>query len=118
MKSVREKGQFGIFALVLAIMMFIPTCRTAAANNDGQIVFAGNQSGSYQLYTMRPDGSNVRQITNMPPTEVEIWTPDISPDGRHIVFCYGQGKLADNPPVDIYTIDVDGSNLKRITQEN
>jgi Tol biopolymer transport system component len=105
--------------LVCALTVSIKTSSSRPADPDtgSQIVFAGNQSGTFQLYTMHPDGSHIVQITHMASTEFETWTPDISPDGRRIVFCYAEGKLEDNAPAEIYTINVDGSDLKQITMK-
>jgi tricorn protease-like protein len=41
-----------------------------------------DQSGGYgDVYVMRPDGSDVRRLT-----DVKAYTPAWSPDGQHIVF--------------------------------
>ena len=49
---------------------------------NGKIVFVGNQSGTWQLYTVNGDGSGLKQITHMPSTGFELWLPAFSPDGR------------------------------------
>jgi Tol biopolymer transport system component len=40
------------------------------------------QPGIDDVYVMRPDGSDVRRLTNK-----RAYTPAWSPDGAHIVFC-------------------------------
>jgi len=82
-----------------------------AYSSDGShIVFASNCDGSMNLYTMRADGSEVKQVT---------YTVDryngggfFSPDGRHIIF---RADYAQPDYLQIYMIDVDGSNLRQLT---
>src|SRR5438067_6569727 len=67
-------------------------------------VYAG-----YDIYTARPDGSNLKQLTNTPGYDAEA---TISTDGKKIVFT----SLRDGD-LDIYTMDADGKNVKRLTNE-
>jgi TolB protein len=63
------------------------------------------------IYTLNPDGSDLRQIT---PLRLNAGNPDWSPDGKRIVFnssYEGQGR------VDIYTVRPDGSGLRRVRRE-
>lgn len=51
---------------------------------DGQwIYYNGSQTGTMQLYRMRPDGSNIEQLTF---DQYNNWFPHISPDGKWIVY--------------------------------
>jgi TolB protein len=61
----------------------------------------------FDLYTARPDGSDLRRLTNY-----GVYTAEatLSPDGRTIVFT----SLKDGD-LEIYTMSVDGSNLRRLT---
>jgi TolB protein len=85
----------------------------AAAPNNGRIVFVSDRTGSYQIYTMNPDGSEQVQVTNLAPTSVDLLAPSLSPNGQQIVFDYDSG---DGP--DIYVINVDGSDLRQITSDH
>jgi Tol biopolymer transport system component len=54
---------------------------------DGRrILFYSNRSGKYEAWTIRPDGSGLTQVTNLPAHDVfsSVW----SPDGRYIAFSY------------------------------
>ena len=74
------------------------------AKLGGLIVFGADQTSSSQLYTVRPDGSQLRQITHL--TDGDAVSPDWSPDGRRIVFELGTpdtGKIA--------IVNADGTGL-------
>ena len=64
---------------------------------------------SYDIFTARPDGSDLKQLTKTPGYDAEA---TISPDGRKIVFT----SLRDGD-LDIYTMDADGRNVRRLTTE-
>ena len=61
----------------------------------------------YDIYTARPDGSDLRRLTSY-----GVYTAEavVSPDGRRIVFT----SLKDGD-LDIYTMNVDGSDVRRLT---
>jgi Tol biopolymer transport system component len=65
------------------------------------------REGPFDLYTARPDGSDLAQLTHDEVTEHE---PSWSPDGRRIVFAMGAAYFQD-----VYVIDADGSNVRRLT---
>ncbi len=49
---------------------------------DGRLYFASDRSGVYDVYVRDPDG-RVRQVTNV---ETGAFEPQVSPDGRSLVF--------------------------------
>jgi Tol biopolymer transport system component len=53
--------------------------------NSRRIVYASRQNGAFSLYSMRPDGSDRRRITFPEPGLADA-RPDISADGRRMVF--------------------------------
>lgn len=63
----------------------------------------------FDIYTARPDGSGVKQLTSTPGYDAEA---TISRDGKKIVFT----SMRDGD-IDIYTMDADGKNVKRLTSE-
>lgn len=79
---------------------------------DGStILFSSGRNGGFQLFTMDIDGSNVKQITDFD-DPATLREPSYSPDGSRIAFnAYADGSAAR----DIYVIDSDGTNLKRLT---
>ena len=80
---------------------------------NGRIAFVADLSGTFQLYTMNPDGSDRIQITNLPPTGNGLWTQAYSPDGRDIVFSHDMtGNL------ELYIMHADGTGLRQLTQSD
>jgi Tol biopolymer transport system component len=64
---------------------------------------------SFDIYTARPDGSDLKPLAPAPGYDAEA---TIAPNGRKIVFTsLRSGDL------DIYTMDPDGRNLRRLTTE-
>jgi Tol biopolymer transport system component len=61
----------------------------------------------YDIYTAKPDGSDVRPLFASPAYDAEA---TISPDGKTIVFT-----SARDGDLEIYTMNADGSNVKRLT---
>jgi Tol biopolymer transport system component len=80
-----------------------------------RIVFTSNRGGEYfQIYTMRTDGSDVRQIGIIPGNHAMF--PHYSPDGNRIVFM----RASVAAPLcqwnwDVWTMDNNGSNQQRVT---
>src|SRR5437868_6017326 len=64
---------------------------------------------SYDIFTARPDGSDLKRLTTTPGYDAES---TFSVDGRKIVFT----SMRDGD-LDIYTMDADGKNVKRLTNE-
>jgi len=56
----------------------------------GRIVFSSNRSGPWRIWTIRPDGSGMRQLTRARPGEHDV-DPAGSRDGKRIVFTSTRG---------------------------
>lgn len=63
----------------------------------------------FDIYTARPDGSDLRRIGSTPHYDAEA---TISPDGSRIVFTSTR-----DGDLEIYTMNADGSDVRRITSE-
>ena len=100
--------------LVAACVVLLTTSPLHATypGKNGRIAFVSNLSGTYQLYTINPDGSGMTQITNLPPTVNALWFPDFSPDGRQIVFSHDM-----TGALEMYLINSDGTGLTQITHD-
>jgi Tol biopolymer transport system component len=74
---------------------------------DGLIVFTRVEGDNTDIYTIRPDGTDLKRLTNHPAFDGEpLW----SSDGTRIVFESGR-----DHNIDIYTMNPDGSNLQQLT---
>ena len=81
-------------------------------SQDGRLItFCSSRSGSFQIWAMNADGSNVHMVTN----GNRFIFPDYSPDASKIVF---SGTAA---PTDvnqnIYVINADGTGLTQLTTD-
>lgn len=92
-----------------------------------KIVFTSDRSGDLELYTMDLDGSNVVQVTDQLGYDGGAF---FSPDGKRLVFRSSRPKTEEEVTeykellskglvaptnMEIYTCNVDGSDLKQIT---
>lgn len=92
-----------------------------------KIVFTSTRNGDLDLYTMNVDGSNVKQVTFGLGYDGGAF---FSPDGKQLVFRASRPETAEEikeykdylsqglvapTNMEIYTCNVDGSNLKKIT---
>ena len=84
--------------------------------DGGEIAFSrGGDAGGGRgdLYTIRPDGRHLRQLTS---TAADEEYPDWSPDGRRIAF--NSDRAAPEQQWDVYTIRRDGTQPIRLTSES
>jgi Tol biopolymer transport system component len=78
-------------------------------SDEGLIAFTSEQSGNLDIYTMRPDGTDLTNLTNHPAHESNpIW----SPDGKYLAFESNR-----NGFIQIYLMDADGSNVIQFTND-
>ena len=63
------------------------------------------------LQGLSPDGK-VRQLMPQPPLHGSFWRPDVSYDGRQIVFCF---KPHNEKAFHLYEIHADGTGLRQLT---
>jgi TolB protein len=75
-----------------------------------RIAFVSDRDGDGEIYTMRPDGTGVRQLTF---DGLGYEFPDWSPDGRLIAFHSGPSGEFDL--YDVYTIRANGGDKTRLT---
>lgn len=101
--------KLAIICAALSALLFTAPVRATFPGQNGKIVFVSDRSGSWQLYTIDPDGRGMTQITNMPPTDYDLWAPTFSPDGERIAFCYGTGNSAVFALAELYMINADGT---------
>jgi TolB protein len=71
-----------------------------------RVVFSGPARGYRLLLADLPDGKPIE----LTPDHSECFVPQFTPDGKAVVFVRRDG--------DVYRVDVDGKNLKRLTTGN
>jgi len=84
----------------------------AAFSADGkQIAWCSQQSGAFEIWTMKANGTNRHQVTSL---GGRMLFPDFSPTGARIAF---GGSLAGASQADVFTIASDGSGLVQLTDD-
>lgn len=74
---------------------------------DGRIVYSSTTSGNADLWIMRQDGTDQRQLTSNPESDYD---PVVSPDGRYIIYLSNRtGSLH------LWRMNIDGSDQTQIT---
>jgi Tol biopolymer transport system component len=74
---------------------------------DSRIVYASFINNSYSLWTMNADGSDARPLTSE--GFIDRF-PDVTPDGRFVVFESNRGTGSD-----VWRVDADGTHLRQLT---
>jgi Tol biopolymer transport system component len=93
----------------LVALLALPTVASATMpGENGRIVFTAFTDEGGQLFTVRPSGSGLRQITHV---EGDALSADWSPNGRKIVFNLGSETASR-----IAIIRADGSHLRILPQ--
>jgi dipeptidyl aminopeptidase/acylaminoacyl peptidase len=95
------------FVMAAIATLLVSAAAAGGASTDSLIVFpaAPDAGGVTQLYSVRPDGSALRQITK---GSFAALYPAFSPNGNRLAFSrFGVG---------IFTMNADGSGLHRVTK--
>jgi len=87
-----------------------PALGVNAGGNNRRILFASDRDtpGSFEIYSMNPDGSGVSRLTNSPGQD---FSPAWSPDGKRIAFV----SLRSDAFGEIYVMNADGTGVQRVT---
>jgi TolB protein len=91
-----------------------PMTQTTGADRAvaGKIVFTSDRSGHSDIWVMDADGSDQRQLTHHPGgTFGDAVQPDLSPDGRRIVWLRQVASHA----ADLMIMDIDGNHVARLS---
>jgi Tol biopolymer transport system component len=96
---------FGAIAIALLLGTGMTSAQAAFPGANGLIAFESNQSGTFEIYVMSPDGTGLRRLTTGGAAD-----PAWAPDGRQIAFA---SSVTGN--AEIYVMNADGSNVRQIT---
>ena len=96
------------FGLCLSAALATAAYPAAPGDSAGLIVFSSNRSGPWRIWTVRPDGSEPRQLTEGGADEQDV-DPAFRPDGKEILFSSTRGGT-----VGVWRTSRDGSAPVRI----
>jgi Tol biopolymer transport system component len=87
----RAVRTFVVLAFIVAAFIAPSPAHATFRGLNGLIAFQADVGSGYQLYTVRPNGKDLRQITHV---DGEATTPDWSPDGHWIAFSLNERRVA------------------------
>jgi TolB protein len=96
--------------ILLGAALFVTPAHATFPGKNGRIAFLVGPD----IYTMNPDGSDVRQLTHMSADRAANWE-FWSPDGKQIVF--NEGPAAASGVGEIWLMNADGSNQRLVVVE-
>jgi Tol biopolymer transport system component len=94
-------------AVASVLLAGAPVAQATTPGHNGRIVFSVETDNGIQLFTIRPNGSHLRQVTSV---DGDAINADWSPDGHTIVF-----ELDDADHAGIATIRPNGHGLHDLT---
>jgi TolB protein len=92
-----------------ALLLICLLCATTTLGQatSGRIAFYSDRDGNYEIYSVNPDGSGLKRLTNH---EAEDQCPSWSPDGKRVAF-----RSRRNGNSDIFIMNADGSDVRAST---
>ena len=89
-----------------AVLAAEPAASDSAATGAGLIVFSSDRSGPWRIWSVRPDGSALCELTKAGPDEHDV-DPVFSPDGKSILFSSTRGGA-----VAVWKLSLDGTHAR------
>ena len=112
----------GVSSLSYSILPYnrLQTSDFSWSPDGGKIVYTANRNGLRNIWLVGADGSNDVQLTNNTDSNLDLYCPLWSSDGKRIVFTSKASKLTlDRKPIcGVWVIDAETKNSKQIVQEN
>ena len=106
------KRTFALSVLSLIVLLSVGICAVSAkAPTTPKILFTSARDGNSEIYMMNPDGSEQVKLTQHPATDQQpVW----SPTGEQILFISNRRDFRPRGRRDLYLMDPDGSNVRRV----
>lgn len=96
-----------VLTSVAALLGVIPAAQATTPGVNGRLIFAQETAAGFQLFTLRPDGTSLRQITHV---DGDAVSPDWSTNGQWVVF-----ELDDADHAGVVVMRSDGSDARDLT---
>ena len=97
-----------LLAGIMAVAIQSPVTMATYPDRNGLIAFSAATESGIQLFTVRPNGRGLHQVTHVAGDALNV---DWSPDGRQLVFGIGTETTAT-----LGIVDADGSNFRVLPQ--
>jgi Tol biopolymer transport system component/DNA-binding winged helix-turn-helix (wHTH) protein len=92
-----------------ALPRVLGNANTVAFAPNGLVYFSSDRTGNFELWTVNPDGTEVRQLTNDPSNDS---VPFLSRDGKTIFFESDRSGV-----IQIWRMNPDGTDQRQVTTE-
>jgi len=100
-----------LVAALVGVAVLAAGASAAGPATEGAIVFERRTStGVADLWSVDPDGSDLRRLTRTR----NNFDPDVSPDGRFVVFASSRTHGTD--ATELFVMRVDGTGVRRLTR--
>jgi hypothetical protein len=109
MKRPFGRALLGLVLLAAVAPVAPPARATLPGGTPARIIFVSNRSGNSDIFSMRSDGTDLKQLTVSPVDDIH---PSVSPDGQTIAFSSNRSN-----GYDLWLMNADGSNQRRITSD-
>ena len=105
------------FAFVVSVVITVGVVTTKPAEaafpgENGRITFSSNRDGDFEIFTVRPDGTGVKQLTK---NKLDDFSSAFSPDGKKIVFMRDVLLSDGIRDREIFVMNADGTGERRLT---
>ena len=92
-----------------ALPRVLGNANTVAFAPNGRLYFSSDRTGNFELWSVSPDGTDVRQLTNDPSADS---VPFFSRDGRTIFFESDRTGV-----IQIWRMNLDGTDQRQVTMD-
>jgi Tol biopolymer transport system component len=118
-EEVMAFRRFGVLIVASVVGLAVgvaPAFGTESSGENGRIAFASDRDGDYDIWSIRPDGSGLVNLTA--DSEAFDFGPNWRPDGRKLAFMSNRVTPANpgpDPDVEIFVMNADGSRMQQLT---